>query len=118
MQLTRRHLEYSYSSVVSLTQIESPATLQTAADPKPAVGLSLFGGVEVSFVIQLSDGRVIIPGDGSSWTEHEAREFLAELRRQAENDDRGDDLIDVFDFVIEDYSRALSDASIIHDPCH
>ncbi|WP_151834964.1 hypothetical protein [Mycobacterium avium] len=102
-----------------MAQIESPATLQTAADPKPAVGLSLFGGVEVvSFVIQLSDGRVIIPGDGSPWTEHEAQEFLAELRRQAENDDGGDDLIDVFDFVIEDYSRALSDASIIHDPRH
>lgn len=71
----------------------------------------------MSFVIQLSDGRVIIPGTGPL-TEHEAQEFLAELRRQAENDDGGDDLIDVFDFVIEDYSRALSDASIIHDPRH
>lgn len=70
----------------------------------------------MSFVIQLSDGRVVSPGDGSSWSQREAQEFLAELRRQADNDDGGDDLIDVFGFVIEDYSRALSDASIILDP--
>jgi len=70
----------------------------------------------VSFVIQLSDGRVVGPGDGSPWSLGEAQEFLGELRRQADDDDGGDDLIDVLGFVIEDYSRALSDASIILDP--
>lgn len=72
------------------------------------------GEVSVAFVIQLSDGRVIEPGDGSSWTQAEAQELLAELHRQAD-DDGGDDLMDVFDFVIEDYSAALSGATVIFD---
>ena len=72
-------------------------------------------GAEMSFVIRLSDGRVVEPETGA-WTHGEAEQYLAELRRQADADDGGDYLIDVFDFVVADYSRALADASIIPMP--
>ena len=68
----------------------------------------------MSFAIELADGRMITAREGA-WSHGEAEQYLAELRRQADSDDGGD-LIDVFGFSVENYSRLLAHAVIVPVP--